>query len=187
MSNEEARLGLTDLDTGESGARTIQSAKPHRITQEGAPGLFERFDHEVSFAMLVLDQTLTKMNLGSYAHKRFRKPAGAAAIFGGAKPNASRPIVNPDQLPQNQYPPGPTGGCGPLCDGPYITSSVSVATARSRCCTIAIQDVNNSCSNGFCYGCCSIEGCDAACLGTTDYGCVCTANGEACSAPSDSC
>lgn len=189
-SNEKARLGLTDLDTGESAARTIEIQKPHRITQEGTPDLFDRFDKEVSFAMMVLDRTLTHMGLGQYGHRNVGKPAGSGAAFSGTTPtpNKRSPAASPNLVAQNQYPPPAAGdGCGPLCDGPYEESSVNIATSRSRCCDIATQDVNEVCSNGYCYGCCDIIGCDAACIGTTDYGCVCTANGQACSAPSDSC
>jgi hypothetical protein len=187
-SNEKARLGLTDLDTGESAARTLQIAKPHRMTQEGDPGLLERYDEEISFAMTVLDQTLTRMGLGQYGHKTIQPRSGVGAAFHESAPGKRSPLASPNLLPQNQYPPPATdSNCGPLCDGPYEESSVTIATARSRCCSIAIQDVHEVCSNGYCLSCCDIIGCDAACIGTTDYGCVCTANGQACSAPADSC
>jgi hypothetical protein len=104
-SNEKARLGLTDLDTGESAARTLQIVKPHRMTQEGDPGLLERYDKEISFAMTVLDQTLTRMGLGQYGHKTIRSQSGAGAAFNERAPGKRPPVASPNLLPQNQYPP----------------------------------------------------------------------------------
>lgn len=58
----------------------------------------------------------------------------------------------------------------------------SFDATRSRCCQRAEDGVNSECSNMYCWGCCFTLSCDAACLGGTDYGCICSMDGRACDA-----
>ncbi|MEA2691693.1 MAG: hypothetical protein QOJ16_1080 [Acidobacteriota bacterium] len=148
-------FSLTDLGTGSSASRTMEMSATHRITTHGSSGLLKKYEPQITLAFMVLDQTLT--NLGLYEY-----------FFGG-------PLLKPKLLERFG------AHCPPGCDGPYIFSGFVAATSRSRCCEIATQGANNNCSNGICFGCCRIIGCDAACVGTTDYGCVCSVNGQACS------
>jgi hypothetical protein len=147
-------FSLTDLATGASASRAMEMSASHRVTTQGSPALLKKYERQTTLAFMALDQTLT--NLGLYEY------------FFGSLPAA----------PQS---PGFQAHCPPGCNGPYIFSGFVAATSRSRCCEIATQGANNACSNGFCFGCCRIVGCDAACVGTTDYGCVCSVNGQACS------
>ncbi len=183
-SNRAARLTLTDMDTGESGSRTIELGRSRNIVQEGSAQLFERYEREVALGGLVLDETLTNLEL----RERYGARRGISLQSSGGREAAAPPPVTQASAgrvaPQNQYPPySGDGTCSPVCNGPIIDAgSYSVATSRSLCCNDATQATNNACSNRYCWGCCRILGCDAACAGTSDYFCGCSVEGQACSA-----
>ena len=54
------------------------------------------------------------------------------------------------------------------------------ALGRSGACYKATQDVNNKCSNQYCWGCYQVLPCDCGCFPETDFFCICIASGEKC-------
>jgi hypothetical protein len=160
--SEDPTFSVTDMRTGASATRTVRMVAAHPITTKGSSILFDKYQAEITLAFVTLDQTLT--NLGLYDYFFFSK--------GGSKSLL--------QTPQDGPPLPLVRGCPPSCTGAYINSGFLAATSKSRCCEIATQSANNACSNGLCLGCCRIIGCDTACIGNTDYGCICSVNGQAC-------
>lgn len=64
----------------------------------------------------------------------------------------------------------------------YDVRGSGVGDTRSGCCNEASLDANYQCSNGYCWGCCYRDSCDAWCaLG--DYFCMCGVTGYACGPP----
>jgi len=174
-NTKTAALQLTDNHTGEWVSAT-PSLSTHQTEVDGKRELLDRHAHAIALALVAVEQNMLNLGIHPRSLRLQRKGArssnaGQCPVPGGALSGKSSSSASPQ-----------VGGA-PGCEGPIDSSAVTARTSRSLCCDEATNDVESACWNEWCVGCCRIIGCDAACLGGTDYACICTAKGQECSDP----
>jgi len=149
------RVSVRDLNSGESAQAFAFPEK--RAADSPEDPLLLRYRPQVEMAFEALhDVGLDKIRLTETFHKRIRTVR--------QRDDLAR-LLAKDEM-------------DPSCTGRQVRGS-SISGTRSGCCEAATDDANGQCSNGACWGCCSLLSCDASCaLG--DYGCFCGITGTAC-------